>query len=126
MMDLKAGIRTGLALLPVALAVMVIPRQAPTQNATPPAAPPGLEKIQHFVFIMQENRSYDHYFGTYPGGEGLPPGVCVPNPNGGPCVAPYHDTAPINQGGAHNWVNALNCIDGGLRSEERRVGNEGR
>ncbi|MGA3017287.1 MAG: alkaline phosphatase family protein [Bryobacteraceae bacterium] len=114
MMNLITGFRTGLALLPVALAVIVIPRQAPTQTAAPPAAPPGLEKIQHFVFIMQENRSYDHYFGTYPGSEGLPPGVCVPNPNGGACVAPYHDTALVNQGGAHNWVNALNCIDGGL------------
>jgi phospholipase C len=27
----------------------------------------GLSKIQHFVFIMQENRSFDSYFGTYPG-----------------------------------------------------------
>ena len=113
-MDLKTGIRTGLALLPVALAVLVIPRQAPTQGSAPPAAPPGLEKIQHFVFIMQENRSYDHYFGTYPGSEGLPSGVCIHNPSGGACVEPYHDTALVNQGGAHNWINALNCIDGGL------------
>ncbi len=63
---------------------------------------------------MQENRSFDHYFGTYPGVEGLPPGACVPNPAGGACIAPYHDAQLVNQGGAHNWVNALNCIDGGL------------
>lgn len=63
---------------------------------------------------MQENRSFDHYFGTYPGVEGIPPGVCVPNPAGGPCVAPSHDARLVNQGGAHNWANALNCIDGGL------------
>jgi phospholipase C len=103
-----------LALLPVVLAAALVARRAPTQTNPPPAAPPGLEKIQHFVFIMQENRSFDHYFGTYPGAEGLPPGVCVPNPAGGPCVAPYHDTQLVNQGGAHNWANALNCIDGGL------------
>jgi hypothetical protein len=30
------------------------------------------EKIQHVVVIMQENRSFDHYFGTYPGAEGIP------------------------------------------------------
>jgi phospholipase C len=66
------------------------------------------------VFIMQENRSFDHYFGTYPGAEGLPPGVCAPNPAGGACVPPYHDTALVNQGGAHNWADALNCINGGL------------
>ncbi|HXB72439.1 MAG TPA: alkaline phosphatase family protein [Candidatus Acidoferrales bacterium] len=107
-------LRAGLALLPVILAAFLIAGRAPTQATPPPAAPPGLEKIQHFVFIMQENRSFDHYFGTYPGAEGLPPGVCVRNPAGGPCVAPSHDTQLVNQGGAHNWANALNCIDGGL------------
>ncbi len=94
--------------------LLISDRRAHTQSAPPPASPPGLEKIQHFVFIMQENRSFDHYFGTYPGAEGLPPGVCVPNPGGGPCVAPFHDTQLVNQGGAHNWANALNCIDSGL------------
>ena len=114
LMQTNWSLRAGLALLPVILAALVVTDRAPTQTAPPPAAPPGLEKIQHFVFIMQENRSFDHYFGTYPGAEGLPPDVCVPNPAGGPCVAPSHDAALVNQGGAHNWVNALNCIDSGL------------
>jgi phospholipase C len=107
-------VRASLAALPVVLAALVVVSSSPTQTVPPPAAPPGLNKIQHFVFIMQENRSFDHYFGTYPGGEGLPPGVCVPNPSGGPCVAPSHDASLVNQGGAHNWINALNCIDSGL------------
>ena len=96
------------------IVLLIIGTQAPTQSPPPPTAPPGLNKIQHFVFIMQENRSFDHYFGAYPGAEGLPPGVCIPNPAGGACIAPYHDTAIVNQGGAHNWANALKCIDGGL------------
>jgi phospholipase C len=107
-------LRAGLALLPLILLALLIVGRAPTQNGPPPAAPPGLEKIQHFVFIMQENRSFDHYFGTYPGAEGIPPGVCVPDSSGGACVVPSHDARPVNQGGAHNWVNALNSIDGGL------------
>src|SRR5271167_96750 len=107
-------LRAGLTVLPVILAALLVAGRAPTQSVPPPAAPPGLEKVQHFVFIMQENRSFDHYFGTYPGAEGLPPGVCVPNPAGGPCVAPSHDAMLVNQGGAHNWANALNCIDGGM------------
>ena len=74
-------LRASLALLPLILAALLIVGRAPTQNAPPPSAPPGLEKIQHFVFIMQENRSFDHYFGTYPGAEGTPPGVCVPDPD---------------------------------------------
>jgi phospholipase C len=36
------------------------------------AVPAGLEKIDHIVFIVQENRSFDHYFGTYPGADGIP------------------------------------------------------
>ncbi len=72
----------------------------------------GLNKIQHFVFIMQENRSFDSYFGTYPGADGIPQGVSVPNPNGSP-VAPYHDTNDINRGGPHGWDNARADIDEG-------------
>src|SRR5664280_2148620 len=29
-----------------------------------PDSPEGLEKIDHFIFIIQENRSFDSYFGT--------------------------------------------------------------
>ena len=72
-------LRGACATLPAALALILIPQSAPTQSSPPPAAPPGLEKIKQFVFIMQENRSFDHYFGTYPGAEGIPPGVCMPN-----------------------------------------------
>src|SRR5262249_34861231 len=32
----------------------------------------GLERIKHVVIIMQENRSFDHYFGTFPGADGIP------------------------------------------------------
>src|ERR1035438_10154551 len=113
-MQRTPSLRAGLALLLLVLLALAIAARPPPQTAPPPAAPPGLEKIQHFVFIMQENRSFDHYFGTYPGAEGIPPGVCVPNPSGGACAAPSHDAKLVNQGGAHNWVNALNCIDSGL------------
>src|ERR1700733_7834400 len=60
--------------------------------------------ITHVIIIMQENRSFDHYFGTYPGADGYPPGLCVPidpaNTNGG-CVAPFHDVFDENAGGPH-------------------------
>ena len=109
----KTWLRAVCAVLPLVLAAVLIPQQSHTQPAPPPSAPPGLEKIQQFVFIMQENRSFDHYFGNYPGAEGMPPGVCLPNA-GGPCAPPYHNTAVINQGGGHMYSNALACIDGGL------------
>ncbi len=112
-MRLKTWLRAACAALPLVLAAVLIPKPAPTQPVLPPSAPPGLEKIQQFVFIMQENRSFDHYFGTYPGAEGIPPEVCLPNPVGA-CAPPYHDTAAVNQGGGHFYYDALTCIDGGL------------
>lgn len=49
--------------------------------------------IKHFVTVMQENHTYDNYFGTYPRGNGFPAHVCVPidpqKPHRG-CVRPFH------------------------------------
>jgi phospholipase C len=82
-------------------------------TATTFVRPAGLEKIDHFVFIMQENRSFDSYFGTYPGADGLPQGVALADPSGGPSVAPFHDAADVNRGGPHNWVDAIADVNGG-------------
>jgi len=75
--------------------------------------PAGIHLIRHVVVIMQENRSFDSYFGTYPGADGIPKGVCVPVPRGGGCVRPYHDTSNRNAGGPHDHVNAVRDIDAG-------------
>ena len=78
-----------------------------------PDSPEGLEKIDHFIFIIQENRSFDSYFGTYPGAEGIPAGVSVPGPLG-VRVASYHNAALENRGGPHGWAAAMADIHGGL------------
>src|SRR5271166_4136193 len=77
----------------------------------------GIHKIKHVIVVMQENRSFDSYFGTYPGVDGIPmsngtPTVCVPNPAGG-CTRPYHDTADVNGGGPHGEANAVADVDSG-------------
>lgn len=49
--------------------------------------------IHHFITLMQENHTFDNYFGTYPGIDGLPAGTCMPiNPRRGsrPCFEPFH------------------------------------
>ncbi len=88
---------------------------SPTAGAVGPLT--GIHKIRHVIIIMQENRSFDSYFGTYPGADGIPmkngvPTVCVPNPYG-PCQRPYHDTADINGGGPHGEPNAVADVAGG-------------
>jgi len=59
--------------------------------------------VEHIVFLMQENRSFDHYFGTLRGvrGFGDPRAVRLPSgdpvwhqPNGAAPVLPFHPTAP--------------------------------
>src|SRR5260370_10030380 len=77
----------------------------------------GIHKVKHVIGVMQENRSFDSYFGTYPGADGIAmtngiPSACVPNP-AGPCTRPYHDTADVNGGGPHGEANAVADVDGG-------------
>jgi len=67
---------------------------------------------------MQENRSFDQYFGTYPRAEGFPRQngqftTCINDPNTGKCVYPYHDPADKNFGGPHGEKNASADINGG-------------
>jgi phospholipase C len=62
---------------------------------------------------MQENRSFDHYFGTYPGADGIPARVSFIDPKDGTLVSPYHDTGDINRGGPHDWDNAQADINNG-------------
>jgi phospholipase C len=71
--------------------------------------------IKHVIMIMEENRSFDHYFGTYPGANGFPNGTCVPlnpaQPTQG-CVAPFHDPHDVSAGGPHGGGAAIADIDG--------------
>ena len=64
--------------------------------ASQACAATGIHKIRHVVIIMQENRSFDNYFGTFRGADGIPmrhgrPTVCMPAPALGHCVRPSHD-----------------------------------
>jgi phospholipase C len=80
----------------------------------------GIHKIRHVVVIMQENRSFDSYFGTYPGADGIP-GLagnrgqlpCLPNPRTGHCVRPFHDRQDRSLGGPHASWNAVSDVDHG-------------
>ena len=48
--------------------------------------------IRHFIFLMQGDRTFDNYFGTYPGADGIPDGACqalvLNHPENG-CVRPF-------------------------------------
>ncbi len=78
----------------------------------------GLHRIRHVVVIMQENRSFDHYFGTFPGADGIAmrasvPTECVPDPTSQGCDRPFVDHQDRNGGAAHSAAAAAHAIDGG-------------
>jgi phospholipase C len=87
----------------------------PAQGAALRSAsgPRGIHKIKHVIVIMQENRSFDSYFGTYPGADGIPRGVCVPDPRHGGCVKPHVDHADSNTGGPHKDASSTADVNGG-------------
>src|SRR4029077_16039245 len=63
---------TGAALYPMSRALPGSSRPAGTPHDLPVRPTPAhLRQIEHVVILIQENRSYDHYFGTYPQGRGF-------------------------------------------------------
>jgi phospholipase C len=77
-----------------------------------------IHEIRHVIVIMEENRSFDSYFGTFPGADGIPmkhgrPAVCVPNGVGG-CVKPFLDRhGADDSGGPHGPLAGRSDVDGG-------------
>ncbi|MGI8968653.1 MAG: alkaline phosphatase family protein [Chloroflexota bacterium] len=115
--------RTGRVALIVILAIAlasgaVAVYSAVQTNGSSTPALSGIHKIQHVVIIMQENRSFDEFFGTYPGADGIPRKngkftVCVPDPRAHNCQRPYHDTAADNGGGNHVFSDVARVVNHG-------------
>jgi phospholipase C len=120
-----AGVRTAAGRAPAAGGAAAVSSPPPAASGTTgrgsPAskpAPDPIHKIKHVVIVMQENRSFDSYFGTFPGVDGIPmrggkPLVCVPDPARGLCQAPYHDPSDVNGGGPHGDMAFANDVNGG-------------
>jgi phospholipase C len=93
---------------------------APGTGDAAPDAQSTVGKIEHVVMIMQENRSFDHYFGMFPGADGFTldtsgnPTNCNPDPNiDGGCVKSFHDPTDANSGGPHSAAAFQKCFDDG-------------
>jgi phospholipase C len=118
--------------LPLVLAVTAIavactrgsavepPPSASSADPSTQTPPTGIDKLQHLIFIVQENRSFDQYFGTYPGADGIPTNadgsfsVCVPDRfQGGVCVPPYVTRSIDQDGGPHTHAASVRDVDGG-------------
>jgi phospholipase C len=78
----------------------------------------GENPIEHVIFIIKENRTFDHYFGSYPGADGVTSGGTLVEDESGNLVAgpdvklkvaPYVQPHDIT----HGFSSGLYSINGG-------------
>ncbi|HEX6932625.1 MAG TPA: alkaline phosphatase family protein [Streptosporangiaceae bacterium] len=83
--------------------------------AAPSAAPAlsGIHKIKHIIVLMQENRSFDSYFGRFPGADGFPRGVCLPDPVNGGCDRPFANHKDSQDNDPHGSNAFVRDVNGG-------------
>lgn len=97
-----------------------------------------LMDVEHIVILMQENRSFDHYFGTLMGVRGFGDRFTIPLPKGlqvwqqsdinGKPILPYHldgtkGNAQRVSGTPHSWSNGQDAWDGGRMYQWPRYKN---
>jgi len=90
----------------------------------------NLNDIGHIVILMQENRSFDHYFGTFPGARGFDDTTAIRLPDGNQVfyqpdpshakgyLLPFHydrrsTSAQATPGTDHTWPTQHAAWDGG-------------
>lgn len=83
-------------------------RAADGKPALKAAKPAGISAIQHIIFIVKENRSFDNYFGQYPGADGATTGIMSTGQ-----VIPLEHTPDQVIDMGHDWTSALTAMDDG-------------
>lgn len=92
---------------------------SPAPKVHPPpghaARPAGPASVSHVVVVLQENHTFDNYFGTYPGADGLAGSTaCLLTVAGGSqCVKPFHASTRTPADMNHNRASAVADYDGG-------------
>jgi phospholipase C len=108
-------------LVALSFVALLVAVEGPGTKTPPAGAAEGLQKIEHVIVIMQENRSFDQYFGTFPGADGLvtsngklkPSIRCNPNPWTGGCMQPFVDHRNHSSDPPHSELAADMSINGG-------------
>ncbi|KAF1020523.1 MAG: Non-hemolytic phospholipase C [Paracidovorax wautersii] len=122
-------LRAGLGTVAAASALNLFPPSIRRALAIPANNQTGtIRDVEHVVILMQENRSFDNYFGTLAGVRGFGDRFTIPVPNGlnvlqqldatGKAILPYHlDQSQGNaqrvSGTPHSWTDARDAWDQG-------------
>lgn len=120
---------TGAAKFGAAAAFSTFPPSIQRALAIPANSKHGtIEDVEHIVIVMQENRSFDQYFGTLAGVRGFGDRFTIPLPGGlsvwqqkdarDRVILPYHlDSQKGNaqrvSGTNHSWADGQDAWDGG-------------
>ncbi len=86
----------GAAGVAAAAAALMPPNVRRMLAQQPPQRPAALRDIKHVVILMQENRSFDHYYGTLAGVRGFDDPEALKLPNGKPV---FYQPDPMNPKG---------------------------
>ena len=81
----------------------------PSTSQASASVPPGLTKINHIIFIIKENHSFDNYFGRFPGADG----ATVGRTSSGQVVPLTEAPDQVYPDIAHDALNARAAVDGG-------------
>lgn len=70
--------------------------------------------IQHIVIFFQENHTFDNFFGTYPGANGLPANLSLPEaPSSNVTISPFHLSSTATSDLDHSHSTALEAYNNG-------------
>jgi phospholipase C len=84
-----------------------------TASPGTPATTSDLSLIQHIVFIIKENRSFDNVFGTFPGANGATTGVI----HTGAVIPLGHTPDKTPRDVCHSWTCAHTAMNNGLMNQ---------
>jgi phospholipase C len=97
----------------------------PAQTAVAPQAPAnpasGINLIQHVVFIIKENRSFDSYFGTFPGARGATTGQT----SSGQTIPLTHEPDYLPRDLGHDWVSSHLAVNDGAMNQFDLITGDG-
>jgi phospholipase C len=127
-MTRKRLFRWAAALVSAGLVAVVLGRVSLGQNQ--PARPdfahhhhrhhhPGLSKLKHIVFLVKENRTFDNYFGTFPGADGATSATI----HTGDVIPLSHEPDRIPHDIDHSFQGAVRGIDGGAMDQFDLINN---
>lgn len=92
------------------------PPQKTTAQTSQSSLPSGFSQIKHIIVIMEENHTFDNYFGTYPGANGIAGAIPQPSTTSANAqlIEPFMiNTATIAQDLSHSWTSAHQAYDNG-------------